>query len=110
METKGFSSVSQIRGAMSQQRVAAPAAFERANYIKILESWEAVDSGRTSPTGRGAQEPSRFRSTCHNAGPGGPPTTSATKMLTSSCVNDDVPVCAARPARRWSTSPVWLPS
>jgi dihydroorotate dehydrogenase (fumarate) len=40
METKGFSSVSQIRGSMSQQHVAAPSAFERANYIKILESWE----------------------------------------------------------------------
>jgi dihydroorotate dehydrogenase (fumarate) len=39
METKGFSSVSQIRGSMSQRHVATPAAFERANYIKILESW-----------------------------------------------------------------------
>ena len=41
MDTKGFASVSQIRGSMSQERVAAPAAFERANYIEILQSWEA---------------------------------------------------------------------
>jgi dihydroorotate dehydrogenase (fumarate) len=41
MQDKGFASVSQIRGAMSQQRVAVPATFERANYIKILQSWEA---------------------------------------------------------------------
>lgn len=39
MDDKGFVAVSQIKGAMSQQRVAAPAAFERANYIKILQSW-----------------------------------------------------------------------
>ena len=40
MDKKGFESVSQIRGSMSQQRVAAPSTFERANYIKILQSWE----------------------------------------------------------------------
>ena len=39
MDDKGFASVSQIRGSMSQQRVAAPSAFERANYIRILHSW-----------------------------------------------------------------------
>ena len=42
MDSKGFASVAQIRGAMSQQRVAAPSAFERANYIKILQSWGRI--------------------------------------------------------------------
>ena len=39
MDDRGFASVSQIRGSMSQQRVAVPSAFERANYIRILHSW-----------------------------------------------------------------------
>jgi dihydroorotate dehydrogenase (fumarate) len=39
MDEKAFTSVAQIRGSMSQQRVAAPSAFERANYIRILNSW-----------------------------------------------------------------------
>lgn len=34
-----YSSVAQMRGAMSQQKVADPSAFERANYIKVLESY-----------------------------------------------------------------------
>ncbi len=41
MDSKGFASVAQIRGSMSQQHVADPTAFERANYIKILQSWRA---------------------------------------------------------------------
>lgn len=41
MADKGFASVSQIKGSMSRQRVAVPSAFERANYITILESWDA---------------------------------------------------------------------
>jgi dihydroorotate dehydrogenase (fumarate) len=31
--------VSQMQGSMSQQSVAEPAAFERANYMKELGSW-----------------------------------------------------------------------
>jgi hypothetical protein len=30
-----------MKGAMSQQSVAEPAAFERANYIKVLSSFDA---------------------------------------------------------------------
>jgi len=30
----------QMKGSMSQQAVAEPAAFERANYIKVLSSFE----------------------------------------------------------------------
>jgi dihydroorotate dehydrogenase (fumarate) len=36
---RGYRSVAQIRGAMSRGRVADPAAFERANYLKILQGW-----------------------------------------------------------------------
>lgn len=39
MEEKGYESVSQMRGAMSSASVAEPAAFERANYLKILQSY-----------------------------------------------------------------------
>jgi dihydroorotate dehydrogenase (fumarate) len=34
-----------MRGSMSQQNVAQPDAFERANYMKVLQSW------RPDPTG-----------------------------------------------------------
>lgn len=39
LERKGFASVAQVKGAMSQLRVADPTAFERANYLKVLQSW-----------------------------------------------------------------------
>lgn len=39
LDRKGFASVAQIKGAMSQARVADPTAFERANYMKVLQSW-----------------------------------------------------------------------
>lgn len=41
MEANEYESVSQMKGAMSQQRVANPAAFERANYIRALEAYKA---------------------------------------------------------------------
>jgi dihydroorotate dehydrogenase (fumarate) len=39
MEDQGYESVAQMRGAMSQRNVADPEAFERANYVRILQSW-----------------------------------------------------------------------
>ena len=39
MEDQGYASVAQMRGAMSQRNVADPEAFERANYVRILQSW-----------------------------------------------------------------------
>ncbi len=39
MEEKQYSSVAQMRGSMSQANCLDPSAFERANYIKILESY-----------------------------------------------------------------------
>jgi dihydroorotate dehydrogenase (fumarate) len=40
LERRGYRSVEQMKGAMSQKNVADPAAFERANYIKTLESFQ----------------------------------------------------------------------
>ncbi len=42
METMGFQSVYSIRGAMNQANVSDPTAYERANYIKILEGTRRV--------------------------------------------------------------------
>jgi dihydroorotate dehydrogenase (fumarate) len=40
MERRGYKSVEQMKGSMSQKNVADPQAFERANYIKVLESYK----------------------------------------------------------------------
>lgn len=40
LDRKGYASVEQVKGAMSHQHVADPAAFERANYMKVLQSWK----------------------------------------------------------------------
>jgi dihydroorotate dehydrogenase (fumarate) len=40
MESRQFESVARLRGVMSHGRVANPKAFERANYIKMLESYQ----------------------------------------------------------------------
>ena len=40
MEMNQYQSVTQMKGSMSQQNVADPTAFERANYIKTLESYK----------------------------------------------------------------------
>jgi dihydroorotate dehydrogenase (fumarate) len=40
METFEYESVQQMRGSMSQRSVAEPAAFERANYMKALGSFD----------------------------------------------------------------------
>lgn len=39
MEEHEYSSVEQMRGSMSLERCPDPAAFERANYMKVLQSW-----------------------------------------------------------------------
>ncbi len=41
LERRGYASVAQLKGSMSQQNVADPTAFERANYIRVLESFRA---------------------------------------------------------------------
>ena len=42
MEQRGFSSIEGMRGLMSLGRVSDPSAFERANYIQLLEEYDAV--------------------------------------------------------------------
>jgi len=39
IESHEYTSLKQMQGSMSQQAVAEPAAFERANYMKVLNSW-----------------------------------------------------------------------
>jgi dihydroorotate dehydrogenase (fumarate) len=45
MERTGYDSVDHLRGAMSQERVADPTAFERANYIRALEEYRNPYTG-----------------------------------------------------------------
>jgi dihydroorotate dehydrogenase (fumarate) len=40
MDQKEYDSISVMKGSMSQKSVAEPAAFERANYMKILNSYK----------------------------------------------------------------------
>jgi dihydroorotate dehydrogenase (fumarate) len=41
MDRRGYESVEQMKGSMSQRNVADPSAFERANYIKVLGSFKS---------------------------------------------------------------------
>jgi dihydroorotate dehydrogenase (fumarate) len=41
LEQRGYASVEQMKGSMSQKSVSDPTAFERANYIRVLESFQA---------------------------------------------------------------------
>jgi dihydroorotate dehydrogenase (fumarate) len=45
MEGTGYDSLDRLRGAMSQERVADPTAFERANYIRALEEYRNPYTG-----------------------------------------------------------------
>jgi dihydroorotate dehydrogenase (fumarate) len=40
LDEHGYANIGQLRGAMNLQRCPDPAAFERANYIRILQSWK----------------------------------------------------------------------
>ncbi len=40
LDEHGYESVGQLRGAMNLKRCPDPAAFERANYIRILQTWK----------------------------------------------------------------------
>lgn len=46
MEAHEYESIAQMQGSMSQERAADPAAFERANYMKVLQSWQPDPAGR----------------------------------------------------------------
>ena len=41
-----YVSIAQMRGSMSQRNVVEPAAFERANYMKVLDSYREGGSKR----------------------------------------------------------------
>jgi dihydroorotate dehydrogenase (fumarate) len=43
LEEHEYKSVSQMIGSMSQQHVTEPAAFERANYMKMLASYRPIN-------------------------------------------------------------------
>jgi len=45
MEEHEYISITQMCGSMSQKNVAEPAAFERANYMKMLHSWQSDPTG-----------------------------------------------------------------
>lgn len=40
LEAREFSSIAQMRGLLSQRHIADPSAFERGNYIKVLEGYK----------------------------------------------------------------------
>jgi dihydroorotate dehydrogenase (fumarate) len=42
MEEHGYASIKQMQGSMSQKSVSNPAAFERANYMKVLNSFREL--------------------------------------------------------------------
>lgn len=42
MEKNEYESISMMKGSMSQKKIAQPAAFERANYMKLLQSWKSL--------------------------------------------------------------------
>jgi dihydroorotate dehydrogenase (fumarate) len=41
MEEYGYGSLREMRGCMSLRHCPDPKAYERANYMKILQSWQA---------------------------------------------------------------------
>lgn len=42
MQTHEYESIQQMQGSMSRRSVAEPAAFERANYMRVLNSWREL--------------------------------------------------------------------
>lgn len=46
MEEHEYSSINQMKGSMSQRRVADPESFERSNYMKILNSFKQDPTGK----------------------------------------------------------------
>lgn len=46
MAEREYESLAQLQGSMSQPRVEQPGALERANYMKVLQSWHPDPAGR----------------------------------------------------------------
>lgn len=53
MDKHEYESIAQMRGSMSQMRVAEPAAFERANYMKVLQDWRPGPPFSRPPASKG---------------------------------------------------------
>jgi dihydroorotate dehydrogenase (fumarate) len=47
MDEHEYESVEMMKGSMSHRNCAEPAAFERANYIRVLDSYKVADLYRT---------------------------------------------------------------
>jgi dihydroorotate dehydrogenase (fumarate) len=47
MEEHEYESIRQMQGSLSQQHVADPTVYERANYMKVLDSWKPDPAGRS---------------------------------------------------------------
>lgn len=47
MEEHNYVSVRQLQGSIRQQHVGAPAAFERTDHTKVLQSWRPDPAGAT---------------------------------------------------------------
>ena len=45
LDEQGYESVEQLQGSMSQLHVSDPSAYERANYMKVLKSWQDDPAG-----------------------------------------------------------------
>lgn len=45
LQVRGYGAVAELQGSMSQERVEDPAAFERANYMRVLHSWQPDPAG-----------------------------------------------------------------
>ncbi len=52
LDTREFTSLMHVRGIMSQRSLRDPQAFERANYIKILQGYRRPDQAITPAAGR----------------------------------------------------------
>jgi dihydroorotate dehydrogenase (fumarate) len=52
LDARGFTSLKHVRGIMSQRSLRDPQAFERANYIKILQGYRQPDPAMTRGAGR----------------------------------------------------------
>lgn len=50
LQEHDYESVAQMQGSMSQKNIAEPAAFERANYMKVLQSWQPSLTGSLAYT------------------------------------------------------------
>jgi dihydroorotate dehydrogenase (fumarate) len=60
MEEHGYESIRQMQGSMSQRSVADPAAFERANYMKVLRSYTLREVRNGGPRPYVSQPAGRF--------------------------------------------------